>query len=83
LDALLLAIGEDLLSVGEGRSPEIRESVGRVLLHAADTFGSAEKAELWLRRPNVLLGAPPLQLVFDSPEAVDAELTRVDHGVYA
>lgn len=68
---------------GQGLSPEQRASIEQVLLHSADTFGSAEKAERWLRRPNVLLGAAPLEVIVDRPGDVDAELTRIDHGVYA
>jgi uncharacterized protein (DUF2384 family) len=84
VNALLLAIAGDierwkLLDL----SPERREMIGRTLLHAADTFGSAEKAERWLRHPNVLLGASPLDVLVDRPDMVDAELTRIDHGVYA
>jgi uncharacterized protein (DUF2384 family) len=85
LDALIAAIAHDIQGWQRlAPSPERREAIGRVLLHSADTFGSAEKAERWLRRPHVLLGGvPPLEIIVDRPEAVDAELTRIDHGVYA
>lgn len=54
-----------------------------VLSHAIETFGSYEKAQRWLERPNALLGGVPLDLVVDQPETVDDELTRIDHGIYA
>jgi hypothetical protein len=57
-----------------------RESVAA---HALATFGSQEKAEHWMNRPNPLFrGKTPLQVIeFDLAE-VEAELVRIDHGVY-
>lgn len=84
LDALLVAISDGIQTwKALGLSLEQRAAIGQVLLHSVDTFGSAEKAERWLRRSNVLLGAPPLGVIVDRPGDVDAELTRIDHGVYA
>jgi RNA polymerase sigma-70 factor (ECF subfamily) len=54
-----------------------------VLAHAFDTFGSPEKANHWLHRPNhVFQGRTPLEAIGSDPEAVEIELTRIDHGVY-
>jgi len=54
-----------------------------VLAHAFDTFGSHEKANHWLRRPNhVFQSRTPLEVIGSDPEAVEIELTRIDHGVY-
>jgi hypothetical protein len=54
-----------------------------VLAHAFETFGSREKANHWLRRPNrVFQGRTPLEAVASDPEAVEIELTRIDDGVY-
>jgi uncharacterized protein (DUF2384 family) len=54
-----------------------------VKAHALDTFGSAEKAAHWMSRPNPLLrGKTPQQVVQSNPSSVEAELVRIDHGVY-
>jgi RNA polymerase sigma-70 factor (ECF subfamily) len=54
-----------------------------VLAHAVDTFGSQEKANHWLRRPNhVFQGRTPLEVIGIDPQSVEIELTRIDHGVY-
>jgi RNA polymerase sigma factor (sigma-70 family) len=54
-----------------------------VLAHAHETFGSQEKADHWLRRPNhVFQGRTPLEVVGSDPQAVEIELTRIDYGVY-
>ncbi len=84
VDALLLDLSGDIQDWKDlGLSAEQRAAIGQVLLHAAETFGSAQKAARWLRRPNALLGAPPLEIIVHKPDDVDAELTRIDHGVYA
>jgi uncharacterized protein (DUF2384 family) len=58
-------------------------SAESVRSHALETFGSAAKANHWLNRPNqVFQGKTPLEAVESDPQAVEAELTRVDHGVY-
>jgi hypothetical protein len=54
-----------------------------VLAHAHETFGSQEKANHWLRRPNhVFQGRTPLEVLESDPQAVEIELTRIDYGVY-
>ena len=58
------------------RTAQVRE-------HIFETFGSVQKAEHWLSRPNqVFQGKTPLQVLKSDPEAVEAEITRIDHGVY-
>ena len=60
--------------------------VARVLAVAEETFGSREKAAVWLRRPTTLLGDEyPLQ-VLDTDEGareVETLLGRIAHGVAA
>jgi hypothetical protein len=54
-----------------------------VLAHVFETFGSSEKANHWLHRPNhVFQGRTPLEVIGSNPEAVEIELTRIDYGVY-
>jgi len=54
-----------------------------VLAHAYETFGSPEKANHWLHRPNhVFQGRTPLEVVGTDPQSVEIGLTRIDHGVY-
>jgi uncharacterized protein (DUF2384 family) len=54
-----------------------------VMAHVHDTFGSQQKADHWLRRPNhVFHGRTPLDVIESDPESVEIELTRIDHGVY-
>jgi hypothetical protein len=58
-------------------------SSGQILTHAAETFGSAEKADHWLNRPNhVFRGRTPLEMLATDPQSVEIELSRIDHGVY-
>jgi uncharacterized protein (DUF2384 family) len=63
------------------RSGEIsRESVKA---HALATFGSPEKAQHWMNRPNPLFeGKSPAQVIESNLVGVEAELVRIDHGVY-
>jgi hypothetical protein len=83
IDDLLRALDREILEwVNRGVNPDQLEAIGRVLIHAAETFGSALKAERWLRRPNQLLAARPLDRIERDPQSVDDELTRIDHGVY-
>jgi uncharacterized protein (DUF2384 family) len=57
-----------------------RESVNA---HALATFGSQEKAQHWMNRPNPLFdGKSPAQVVEFNLVGVEAELVRIDHGVY-
>jgi Protein of unknown function (DUF2384) len=52
--------------------------------HALDTFGTVEKAEHWLNRPNPLFsGKTPRQVLRVDPSWVEAALVRIDYGVYA
>ena len=54
-----------------------------VKAHALDTFGSAEKADHWMNRPNALFqGKKPRDVVQSDPSAVEAALVRIDYGVY-
>lgn len=57
-----------------------RESV---TAHALATFGSPEKARHWMNRPNPLFhGKTPAQVIGIDLVGVEAELVRIDHGVY-
>jgi hypothetical protein len=83
LNTLFLAIDDQILDwVNCGFSTAKLETIGRVLAHAAETFGSAQKAERWLKRPNPLLDGRPLDRIEHDPQAIDDELTRIDHGIY-
>ena len=54
-----------------------------IAVHALATFGSREKAQHWMNRPNPLFqGKTPSQVMRTDPLAVEAELIRIDHGVY-
>jgi uncharacterized protein (DUF2384 family) len=54
-----------------------------VAAHALATFGSPEKAQHWMNRPNPLFrGKTPAQVMESDPVGVEAELVRIDHGVY-
>lgn len=54
-----------------------------VTAHALATFGSPQKAKHWMNRPNPLFkGKTPLQVIGIDLAAIDAELGRIDHGVY-
>ncbi len=54
-----------------------------VAAHALATFGTPEKAEHWLNRPNPLFhGKTPRQVIEFDLAGVEAELVRIDHGVY-
>ncbi len=58
----------------------------RLLANAEDTFGSTEKAGLWLRRPtNALGGERPLDLLDTEEGAREVEtlLGRINHGIAA
>jgi uncharacterized protein (DUF2384 family) len=57
-----------------------RESVAA---HALATFGSPEKARHWMNRANPLFhGKTPAQVIEFGLVGVEAELVRIDHGVY-
>jgi len=54
-----------------------------VAAHALATFGTSEKAEHWLNRANPLFqGKTPRQVIEFDLVGVEAELVRIDHGVY-
>ena len=54
-----------------------------VKAHVLYTFGSAEKAEHWMSRPNPLFqGKTPRQVIQSDPSWVEAALVRIDCGVY-
>jgi uncharacterized protein (DUF2384 family) len=54
-----------------------------VSTHALATFGSPEKAQHWMSRPNPLFqGKTPAQVIEFDVVGVEAELVRIDHGVY-
>jgi len=62
-----------------------RKEISRdsVAAHALATFGTPEKAEHWLNRPNPLFqGKAPRQVLEFDLVGVEAELVRIDHGVY-
>jgi hypothetical protein len=83
LDDLFLALDRDIqVWINRGLTADKLEAIGKVLVHAAETFGSAPKAERWLKRPNPLLDGRPLDRIERDPQAIDDELTRIDHGVY-
>ena len=58
-------------------------SLESIAAHALATFGSSEKAERWMNRPNpVFQGKTPAEMIEFNPVAVEAELVRIDHGIY-
>ncbi len=60
--------------------------VVRVIAAAEETFGSQEKASLWLRRPTQALGGDaPLELLdtTEGTKEVEDLLHRIDHGLAA
>jgi uncharacterized protein (DUF2384 family) len=60
-----------------------RISQESIWAHALETFGSSKKAEYWMNRPNPLFdGNAPAQVVKTDLASVEAELVRIDHGVY-
>jgi putative toxin-antitoxin system antitoxin component (TIGR02293 family) len=60
--------------------------VARVIARAEQTFGSPEKAHMWLRRPTTpLKGEEPMKLLDTEAGARQVEdlLTKIDHGIAA
>ena len=60
--------------------------VVRVIAAAEETFGSQDKAALWLRRPSAALeGDTPLSLLDTSEGSREVEhlIARIDHGLAA
>jgi uncharacterized protein (DUF2384 family) len=84
--------GSALLNVRPSRRkkrPNVEAPARRILSpesvseHARATFGSVEKAQHWMNRPNPLFqGKTPLEVMQTDPVGVEAELVRIDHGVY-
>lgn len=65
------------------KSGGARISPKSVTAHALETFGSQEKAKHWMNRPNPLFdGKTPAQVMETDLAGVEAELVRIDHGVY-
>jgi putative toxin-antitoxin system antitoxin component (TIGR02293 family) len=65
---------------------ETRGRIDRVRHRAEQVFGDAAKAKRWLGKPSRGLGGrTPLQLAEtgEGAAAVEAELVRIEHGVYA
>jgi putative toxin-antitoxin system antitoxin component (TIGR02293 family) len=57
-----------------------------VIRIANETFGSEEKAEAWLRRPNRALGgSTPVDLMatIDGADSVEQVLGRLAHGLFS
>jgi uncharacterized protein (DUF2384 family) len=66
----------------DGALPEL-VTAETVKAHALEAFGNAGKAEHWIQRPNRLFqGRTPLQMLQTDPRSVEAELVRIEHGVY-
>jgi len=77
-----LATGEKLSLPESDRMMRL----ARVVAHALDTFGTEEKAALWLRTPNIVLGGDaPLHLLDTDSGAreVDTVLGRIDYGLFS
>jgi len=56
----------------------------QVLGHTVDTFGSRSRAMTWLNRPSrTFNNQSPLQVLTQDPAAVEEELVRIDHGMFA
>jgi uncharacterized protein (DUF2384 family) len=63
--------------------PHSEISRASVTAHALATFGTPEKAEHWMNRPNSLFqGKTPRQAIEFDLVGVEAELVRIDHGIY-
>ena len=55
-----------------------------VLAHAVEIFGSRIRANAWLNRPSrIFNNQSPLQVLTENPGAVEEELVRIDHGMFA
>jgi uncharacterized protein (DUF2384 family) len=73
------------LTAAHTRSSRRGREISRqsVNAHALATFGSSEKAQHWMNRPNPLFdGKSPAQVIEFNLVGVEAELVRIDHGVY-
>lgn len=71
----------------ESRSSHLDDRVleyAEVLAHAVETFGSRMRANAWLNRPSrIFNNQSPLQVLTENPAAVEEELVRIDHGMFA
>lgn len=57
-----------------------------VIARAVEVFGEAEKARVWLDRPNRALSGATPQSLLSTPEGREQVLTvlgRIEHGVYS
>lgn len=55
-----------------------------VLAPAVDTFGSRTRANAWLNRPSrIFNNQSPLQVLTQDPAALEEELVRIDHDMFA
>jgi uncharacterized protein (DUF2384 family) len=78
-----LKVASPIAKVARARRPSDEISRDSVAAHALATFGSPEKAQHWMNRPNPLFhGKTPAQMIKSDLVAVEAELVRIDHGVY-
>lgn len=58
--------------------------IAHLVLHAAEVFGSLERARQWLKKPQIALGgATPLVFADTEPGAREVEdvLVRIEHGI--
>lgn len=63
--------------------PRVME-YAEVLAHAVEIFGSRVRANAWLNRPSrIFNNQSPLQILTENPGAVEEELVRIDHGMFA
>jgi uncharacterized protein (DUF2384 family) len=68
-------------ATSRGRGGEISRT--SIAAHALATFGSREKARHWMNRANALFGGrTPAEVLASDLVGVEAELLRIDHGVY-
>ena len=64
---------------------ELESRTARVTALAMEQFGSAEKAERWLRKGNQALGGQvPLDLLEteDGARVVEETIMRIAHGIF-
>ena len=67
----------------DAASREKKISRRSIAAHALATFGTSEKVQHWMNRPNPLFhGKTPAQVIEFDLVGVEAELVRIDHGVY-
>ena len=83
-DHVLVKTSRSGHAVSRSRSADSAKiSPKSIAAHALATFGSREKTQHWMNRPNPLFhGKTPLEVMQTDPVSVEAELVRIDHGVY-